>query len=112
MSDWLDPDDLEKELDDLQGRLDDEDDPLDEEEHERLKALADLETELGGWSVDTLIPDDEFEDYAREFAYDIGMVERESSIEPYVDWERWSNDLKHDFTCVTFESEDYYTRER
>lgn len=68
---------------------------LDEEEIERLVALQELESQFFNGDVaeyagneSTLIPDWEFDDYCEELAYDIGVVERDSTIAGYVDWER------------------------
>ena len=115
MSNWLYLPDLEKELDDLNDLFDETGGHLDDEEDkERRDALQALADELGGTlssqGDETLIPQYDFEDYAREFAYDIGMVERDSSIEMYVAWEKWSNDLAMDYTSVTFDGTDYYIR--
>ena len=113
---YLDARELMKELDELRDQKTDaegeEDIPgLDEEEEERLTALLELEEALGPDSDVTLIPDDEFEDYAEEMAYEVGFVEQNSTISSYIDWERWAEDCKMDYTTITFDGDDYLYRE-
>ena len=114
MSDYLYLPDLEKELDSLRDLFEDDEYTLDEEELDRLKALRDLADELGGTLIpagdETLIPEEDFEDYAQEFAGDIGAIDSDSSMYFYVDWERYASDLAMDFTSVTFDGHDYYIR--
>ena len=113
---YLDARELMKELDELRDQKDDAEGDedvlgLDEGEEERLTALLELEEALGPGSDVTLIPDDEFEDYAEEMAYDVGFVERNSTISSYIDWERWADDCKSDYTTITFDGDDYLYRE-
>ncbi len=112
---YLDARELMKELDELRDTKDDAEEDadlaLDEEEEERLAALIELEEALGPGSDVTLIPDHEFEDYAEEMAYDVGFVERSSTIASYIDWERWATDLEMDYTRVEFDGGDYLYRD-
>ena len=109
---------LADELDDLRTRRDDEDqdDPLDDGELERLKALEALENEIGDLHLayrnqGPFIADGkDWEEYAEETAYDVGLCQRGSTIANYVDWERWAEDLKMDYSSVEFDGETYWYR--
>lgn len=109
MSDYLYLPDLDKELDDLRDLF--EDGTLADDEAERLKELRDLQEELGGdfnGDEQTLIPDDEFEDFCREMAYDVGYVEEDSALEGYIDWEKWAQDCQMDYINVDFDGREYW----
>ena len=99
---------LMKDLEELRDQEGDEETSgLDEAEEERLKALIELEETLGNGSNVTLIPDGEFEDYAEQMAYDVGLIEEHTTISSYIDWERWANDVKMDYTTIEFDGDDY-----
>ena len=84
---------------------------LDEEDQDRLSALDELFSDLGGGHEDnTLIPESDWEEYCEEFAYDVGFVERDSQIASYVDWHRWADDAKSDYMSVDFDGETYWYR--
>jgi len=116
---YLDLRDLAKEYNDLADRKDDADDPLDDEEKERLAALTDLESELGTDNMaeyaenePTMIPEEEFEEYAQDFAYDVGFLFRDDSnpLMSFIDWEGWADYLKSDYTEVEFIGDTYLIR--
>lgn len=89
----------------------------DADEIDREKELTALEDELGDLhrfarNGGCLIPDGDFEDYARELAEDIG--ERDAfSKWPHtcIDWERAASELLHDYSSVDFEGETYHYQE-
>lgn len=89
---------------------------LDDEDMERLEALQDLEINLGSdlkeyaRNESTLVPESEFQDYAEALASDIGMVDTESAIYQYVNWAKWADDLKIDYTEVDFDGNTYLIR--
>lgn len=91
-------------------------DGLDDTDQERLEALQALEIDLGSDLKDyarnesTLVPESEFQDYAEELADDIGMVDKDSAIYHYVNWEKWADALKMDYTEVQFDGETYLIR--
>jgi hypothetical protein len=59
----------------------------------------------------TLIPEDEFEDYARELAEDIGAIPAGMGWPLYcIDWERAARELSADYNRVTFRGTDYLIR--
>lgn len=89
---------------------------LSEDEADRMRALYALRAELEGYGWEhgiVLIPEDEFEDYARELAKDIGAVPDEDTLWPAycIDWERAARELATDYSLTTFEGVDYYWRE-
>jgi antirestriction protein len=116
MSGYLDTRTLEKEIRDLaldKEIADDAEEEFDEDSAERLAALLALREEFDArqWQDgEGLVPESEWEDYARETAYDVGFVERGSAIEGYVDWEKWARDLTNDYSSVEFDGETYYFR--
>ena len=92
-------------------------------DEDRLAALRELDSEFSdGMAVyadgisPTLIEDGYFEDYAREFAADIGAISGAASVSGadwpanHIDWEAAANQLKEDYTSVTFEGREYWIR--
>lgn len=60
---------------------------------------------------EALIPEYDFEDYARELAEDIGAISKDYQWPNYcIDWEYAAQELKHDYTTVTIDGEDYLMR--
>lgn len=58
----------------------------------------------------TLIPEGEFEDYARELAEELGAVDTDTWPGRCIDWELAAHELAADYSCVTFRDEDYLYR--
>jgi hypothetical protein len=60
----------------------------------------------------TLVSENYFTDYIREFVSDCGYIPSDipSFLENNIDWNGVADDLKVDYTCVTFDSEDWYIR--
>ncbi len=115
--DILDLRDLGKELEDLQARRDDEEqsDPLDDEEKERLAALESLEQDIGSLTnpdEPTLVNDRDFEEYAQELAEDLYGEALRGAQWPFscIDWERAANELRADYSAVTFDGSTYLYR--
>lgn len=81
---------------------------------EEFAALSALEEQCnyGDWRYGTtLIRDSYFEDYAREFADDIGAVNSEAKWpNSCIDWEAAADELKQDYTSVSFRGVDYWVR--
>lgn len=85
---------------------------MDEDDSARLAALRDLQEEL---FTDTLreyadnepilIPVYEFEEYCQDFAESCGYVKEDDPLHPYIDWERWANSLRVDYTEVEFDGD-------
>lgn len=102
----------EKEIEAAQSTLDDAQAEFGTDEQEELEELDGLESEIGrGWrDGETMIPEYEFEDYARELADDIGGTK--DDVWPYtcIDWERAAKELAMDYTTVSYQGSDYYVR--
>lgn len=106
-----------EELEALERSLDPAQDPdasgegsLDEYEREELEALRELaDSGISDWEHGAqLIPDDDFEDYARELAEDMGVVDPDASWPmSYIDWEAAADALRQDYTSVSFQGTDY-----
>jgi hypothetical protein len=85
---------------------------------EELTALRSIADEGGSTFSDweygvSLIPEDKFEDYAREYAEDVGAIDgNESNPWPLycIDWERAADDLKVDYSTIRIEGETYLGR--
>lgn len=120
--DILDSRDVMERIDELEGLLIDkltdvEESKVEVEEIRReldsLKKLQDGASTLScGWDDgETLIRDSYFEDYAREFASDIGAVSKDFSWpNNHIDWISAAEELKMDFVCVDFDGVDYWIR--
>lgn len=83
------------------------------DDDERALLDFDGETEIGGeWSYGVaLIREDNFEDYAREFAEDIGAIGRDAAWPcDCIDWEKAASELAMDYTSVDFLGYTYYVR--
>lgn len=86
---------------------------LDEDEAERLETLIAFLREIGDeaqYGV-ALIPEDEFEDYARQLAEDIGAIPEDNNWPCYcIDWKRAARELRVDYSLITFDGDDYLYR--
>lgn len=113
---YLNLTDLADELADLRDKIADGE-TLDNDDAERLESLEAVEVELGDLHDyalnvdDTLIPDGDFEDYARQLAEDVCDLPDTSEWPLYcIDWAQAARDLAQDYTSVTYEGEDYLIR--
>ena len=83
------------------------------EEAEELEELISLRDEIGSeWKHGvTLIPEDDFEEYAKQLAEDLGMI-NESASWPNncIDWERAARELQMDYSSTTFQGTEYLYR--
>lgn len=110
MSDWIDSRDLIEELAAFEAADEDE---LDEDDRERMQAIRELaDSGIEDWQYGaTLIHEDNFEDYARELAEDIGAIDKDASWpNTYIDWPAAADALGEDYTTVEFLGDTYYTR--
>lgn len=87
-------------------------DPLESDERERMEALDSLRDEISEWhSGETLIPEDEWEEYARETAYDIGAIDRDAAWPANrIDWARAADDLRQDYSECELDGVTYLYR--
>ncbi len=84
---------------------------LEDYESDELENLKQLKEDVNSseWEYGlTLISDSYFEEYAEDFAYDIGAAERGGPMEFYIDWEKWANDLQMDYSSVDFDGVIYW----
>ena len=112
--------------DDWQAQLDEIDDELPEADIEMEKAsISEPFIELcnglgcdedpdslrsyGEMEEPMLIADDDFEEYARELAEDLGL-RVDGWPNSYIDWERAADALRVDYTSVTYDGTDYLHR--
>lgn len=51
-----------------------------------------------------------FTKYCEEFAYDLGEISRDSLMSNYIDWGKYAEDCKMDYTIITFEDTDFYVQ--
>jgi len=101
-------DELESEIEDLEmDELEDLTGALMLDELEILQTLID-EIADARWGV-TLIHEDFFEEYAEEFAMEIGAINRDMSWPANcIDWTKAARFLKIDYTEVDFDGETFY----
>lgn len=80
-------------------------------ELENLKALEAEAEGYGDWSHGAqLIRDSYFEQYARDTAEELYNVRDASWPYTCIDWEKAADELKQDYTSVTFDGVDYWMR--
>lgn len=59
----------------------------------------------------TLIADDEFEEYAQELAEELDLIPRDAQWPAScIDWEKAADELRQDYTSITYDGDDYYMR--
>jgi cell division septum initiation protein DivIVA len=113
-------------LEDAEAALQDAEDGLKEAEaelkswledyEEELRALQELCDEGEGYCPDWrygvgLIRDSYFQQYAMDFADDIGAINRENHWpNNCINWEQAADDLKMDYTSLEFEGVTYWAR--
>jgi predicted nucleic acid-binding Zn-ribbon protein len=84
-----------------------------DDEAEELAEIESLKAEIGAkWKRGVLlIPESDFEDYARELAKDIGAITQDIEWPcNHIDWAAATDSLKMDYTSTTFMSTDYLYR--
>ena len=91
-----------------------EDDELAEWEEEELMTLTELKENVDSEEWDDgigFIADSYFEQYAREFASDIGAIDDDARWPAtYIDWERAADALKDDYSSVEVYGTTYWYR--
>lgn len=84
-------------------------------EAEEFRMWCEMRDDCGSaeWSHGlTLIHDSYFQDYAIEFAEDIGVIDRDASWpNNYIDWERAADALQSDYSCVEVDGETYWYKD-
>lgn len=84
---------------------------------EEFKALSDFvkegENSAEDWSHGaTLVRDSYFEEYARDLAEDLNGKAIRDAVWPFncINWEDAAEELKQDYSCVTFDGVEYWVR--
>lgn len=92
------------------------DEARDADEDQELDELRVIDSEgsasIADWQYgETLIPECDFEDYARELADDIGAVKSDAGWpNSYIDWAAAADALKMDYSEVTIRGDAYLAR--
>ena len=110
---YLDSRELADRLEELEKQDEDEDaTPLDEDERDEMESLLSLKNEISEWfDGATLVPEDEFEDYAREMAEDIGAINSSAGWPLHcIDWEWAARELAMDYSSVEYDGITYLVR--
>lgn len=103
---------LETAVDDAKERLEAAELDFGDDEQTELSELDDLESEISEWRHgETMIPEDSFEDYARELAEETGAISRDAGWPLHcIDWEQAAEELAMDYSSVTYQGTDYLVR--
>ena len=70
-----------------------------------------LDAAMGAYGP-TLLSEDYFPEYAKEFVSDCGYISDDlpELIANNIDWAGIAEDMRHDFTCISFDGGDWYIR--
>ncbi len=116
--DYIDSRDLQAWLDDLEGRKPDPDDADEvaesdwtENDATTLKALQDIVGDIDTRGGATLVNESEWVNYARQTADDFGMVDEAGPLAKYVDWDKWADDLRGDYSVIEIAGTTFYYRD-
>lgn len=86
------------------------------EEGEELKVLLALAEQAESYASDwqygeQLIRDSYFKEYAKEFAWEIDAIDKDSTWpNNCIDWEQAANELQSDYTSIEFDGVTYWIR--
>jgi len=111
-SERLDSREIQEAYDSLLLDIEIEEREADEDEQEFIDAVDELRDEVSEWEFGAfLISEDDFENYAREFASDIGAITGDEAWPATcIDWEKAASELQMDYSGVSFLGYDYLTR--
>lgn len=109
-TDIIDTRELHARYDELQEKI--EDDVLDLQEQSDWNELLEMENYISDfWHGETLVPEDEFTEYARQLAEDIGSFSDNAEWPLYhIDWEAAADDLRQDYTEFQWQGQTYLAR--
>ena len=102
---------IQERIDELEALEED----IDAEDKEELESLVAFKEDVGDnseWDCGiTFIDDDDFEDYARELAEDIGAIESDTHWPATcIDWERAADELRIDYSQIELDGVTYLYR--
>jgi hypothetical protein len=80
-----------------------------EDEYDEIKEIDNMETSDFQYGVDLILEED-FVDYAEEFIGDCGYIPKDFPDWIVIDWEATADNLKANYTCVTYKGKDYLCR--
>lgn len=102
---------LEEAVSDAEDTLESAESDFGTDEQEELAELENLESEISDFLHGTeMIPEANFEDYARQFADDIAAIEGTSWPCNCIDWKQAAEELAMDYTSVTYQGMEYLIR--
>lgn len=79
----------------------------DDTEAQELERLRDVLDQVGTCTGSTLILDEAFEDYIREFCYEVGDIARSSWLDSLVDWGKAAESAKLDYRAISVDDSGY-----
>lgn len=83
-----------------------------EDEQQELSEIEELERKVSDFMLgETMIPVDDFKEYAQQFADDIGAIDRNATWPlNCINWDQAADELAMDYSEVTYQGESYYVR--
>jgi hypothetical protein len=116
MSDYIDTRDLVKRLDEIDTEVEEAQETQDADTEKELRVEQTEIEAVEDYCEDfrhgeTLIPEDEFQEYARELAEDIGAIDRDA-VWPLgcIDWKQAADELAMDYTLIEYRGQSFYVR--
>lgn len=103
---------LEEALSDAESEVESAKVDFGDEEIEELEELETLESEISGFMHgETMIPERDFEDYARQFAEDIGAIPDDARWPcTCINWTEAADELRMDYSEVEYQGDTYLVR--
>jgi len=103
---------LEEAVSDAKDNLESAEADFGDDEKTELDELETLENEITDFRHgQTMVPEDNFEDYAREFAEDIGAIPSDTQWPcTCIDWKEAAKELAMDYSTVEYQGESYLVR--
>lgn len=95
---YLDPSDIADRIEVLRAEL------------ENLESVVSVAESCAGWQGGPLIRDDQFENYCRELASEVGQIDASSPLESFVRWDDWADAVRRDYLTVRIGGEDFLVR--
>ena len=108
----IDTSDLHARYEELQEKFDVDPLSLDSEEQSDWNELLELENNISEfWYGETMVPEDEFTEYAQQLAEDVGYIGPDTSWPfNHIDWESAADELRDDYTEFEWRGQTYLAR--